>query len=192
MLPQNKEPKDLRPRAAVMAAVVVGLFIILAARLYHLQLVRGSELSAKSRENYVKELVEPADRGFILDHRGRVLAGNRPSFDIYITPAFCKRKEEVIARLAQHLNMSHEEEEQVLKAVRSTRRLERFRPYLVKLDVERDQLDVVEADLPNLEGVDMIPSPHRRYGPLQDTEANRPFGPMLAHVVGYMSEVSPK
>ncbi len=192
MLPPNKEPKELRPRAAVAAAIVVVLFIVLAARLYQLQLVRGWELSAKSRENYVKELVEPADRGFILDHRGRVLAGNRPSFDIYITPAFCKQKEEVIGRLAQHLNMSQEEAAQVLKAVRSMRRLERFRPYLVKLDVERDQLDVVEADLPNLEGVDMIPSPHRRYGPLQDTEANRPFGPMLAHVVGYMSEVSPK
>lgn len=191
LLQPNREPKDLRPRAAVMAVVAVGLFIVLIARLYHLQLVRGPELSAKGRENYIKELVEPADRGFILDHRGRVLAGNRPSFDIYITPAFCKHPADVIGRMAQHLDLSKEESDQVLRAVKGTKRLERFRPYLVKLDVGRDQLDVIEADLPNLEGVDMIPSPHRRYGPLQDTDANRPFGPMLAHVVGYMSEVSP-
>jgi penicillin-binding protein 2 len=191
LLPQSKEPKELRPRAAVMAIVATALFILLVARLYHLQLVRGDELSQKSRENYVKELVEPADRGFILDHRGRVLAGNRPSFDIYLTPAFCKHTHAVVGRLAQHLNLTPEEVETVLKAVKGARRLERFRPYLVKLDVDRDQLDVIEADLPQLEGVDMIPSPHRRYGPLQDPVQNAPFGPLIAHVVGYMSEVSP-
>lgn len=176
----NKEPKELRPRAAFMGVVVTLLFLLIVGRLYHLQLVRGEELSLKSRDNYVKELVEPADRGLIFDRRGRTLADNRPSFDVYLTPAFCRARDEVIGRLALILNLSQEELDAVNRNFDRARGLERFRPFLVKLDISRDQVDVVEADLSLLEGVDIIPSPHRDY----------PYGPLLAHVVGYLSEVS--
>lgn len=179
-LQQNKEPKDLRPRAAAMAVIATALFLLLVARLYHLQVVRGPELSAKGRENYIKELVEPAPRGLVLDHRGRIIADNRPSFDIYVTPAFCKHSADVIGRLSDHLNLSFDETAAVLKAIKTSKGLDRFRPYLVKLDITRDQLEVVESDLSQLEGVDVIPSAHRSYR----------YGDELAHVVGYMSEVS--
>jgi len=190
MIQQNREPRDLRPRAAISAVFAVLAFIIVLARLYHLQLVRGPEFAGRSRENYIKELIEPADRGVIVDRRGRTLAGNRPSFDIYVTPAFCPSPDEVVPRIAEHLGLTAAEEASVLKALKGIKRSEQFRPYLVKLDVDRDQLDRLQADLPMLPGVEMIPSPHRRYGPLAELEENRPFGSMLAHVVGYMSEVS--
>jgi penicillin-binding protein 2 len=179
-LQTNKEPKDLRPRAAVMAVVASALFLLLVARLYHLQIVRGDELSQTSRDNYEKEIVEPAARGLILDRRGRIIADNRPSFDIYVTPAFCKHTEDVIDRLSTLLGLTMEEEAHILKDVKASRGLDRFRPYLVKLDVTRDQLEMVEADSVQLEGVDVIPRGHRSYR----------YGEELAHVVGYMSEVS--
>lgn len=180
LTPNQREPKELRPRAAVAGVIATLFFLALVARLYHLQVVRGPELSRKSRENFVKELVEPADRGLILDHRRRRLAESRPSFDVYLTPAFARNVEEIIGRLTTHLDLTPEETDAALKTAKGSRRLERFRPFLVKRDITRDQLDVLEADMAQLEGVDMIPSPHRYY----------PYGSLLAHVVGYMSEVS--
>jgi penicillin-binding protein 2 len=195
ILPQGREPKELRSRAAVAAVAAALLFSVLGARLYWLQVVHGAEYAQKSRENFIKELVEPADRGLVLDRRGRIIADNRPSFDAYLTPGSCPRSElvdglcrktgDVLDRLAVHLALAPEDVDGVRKAIRAMRRskerqLELFRPYLVKMDITRDELDVVESDRAQLEGVDVIPSPHRHYR----------YGPMLAHVVGYMSEVS--
>lgn len=205
LLPPNREPKELRPRAGAAAIIASALFLLLGARLYHLQIGRGEELSRKSRENYKKELVEPAERGKILDHRGRVLADNRASFDIYLTPAFCKRLDDVLGRLALHLDLSEEEMLGIRKSLKRARGLERFKPQLVKLDISWNQLMVVKTDLPNLEGVDVIESPHRQYCPVRaagvaDAEAataaderdGRCDGELIAHVVGYMSQVSPQ
>lgn len=191
----RSEPKELRSRAGAAAVIAALMMLVLVARLYHLQLVRGDELSTRSRDNYVKELVEPADRGLVVDRRGRVLADNRPSFDVYITPGdclkserpegLCRKTEEVLDRLALRLDLTPEEVDSVKAAIRGMRRsresrLELFRPYLVKLDISRDELDVIQTERALLDSIDVIPSPHRNYR----------YGPMLAHVIGYMSEVS--
>lgn len=206
-----KEPKELRPRAGVAGLIAFGFFLLLGARLYYLQVGQGDELSRKSVENFKKVLVEPAERGRILDHRGRVLASNRPSFDVYLTPAFCKELDEVLARLALHLNLNEEEIEHVRRVITRSRGLDRFRAYLVKQDITWQQLMIVKADLANLEGVDIIDSPHREYcpvrrrpapvdgvrtasGPTDDIEAESGLlcdGELIAHVVGYLSEVTP-
>jgi penicillin-binding protein 2 len=164
-----------------MAVIAMLLFLVLIGRLYYVQLIRGEELSQKSRENFVKELVAPASRGLILDHRGRIIADNRASFDIYVTPAFCRHPEEVLDRLALHIGLTPEERDNALKGVKSSRGLDRFKPFLVKLDITREQHDVVQADLSQLECIDEIQSAHRNYL----------YGSDLAHVVGYLSEVSP-
>ena len=85
--------------------VVAGLLMLLAfgvllARLYVLQIVRGEEYADKSQENFVKELRKPASRGMIVDRHGTPLVDERPSYDVYLTPAFCKGCDEVISRLA--------------------------------------------------------------------------------------------
>lgn len=204
LLTPQREPKELRPRASIAGLVALTMFLLLTGRLYYLQVAQGDELSQKSRENFRKTLIEPAERGRILDHRGRVLADNRPSFDVYLTPAFCKRLDEVLERLTMHLSMDENELDHVRKALKKSRGLERFKPYLVKLDITWEQLMVVKADLANLEGVDIIDSPHREYCPVREPlgaealvaggaetdTAGRCEGELVAHVVGYLSEVT--
>lgn len=177
---QKRDAKDLRPRATAMAVAASLLLLGLIGRLYQLQIIRGEEFSQKSRENYIKELVEPSARGLILDRRGRLIADNRPSFDIYITPAACKHPAEILARLGNMLAMPPEKIDAVLQRVKAAHGYDKFKAELVDLDVTRDQLEEVEADLSQLEGVDVIPSAHRSYL----------YGEELSHVVGYMSEVS--
>ncbi len=190
LLQPNKEPRELKPRAAVMAVVAAGAFLVLLARLYDLQLIHGVELARKGRDNYVKTLVVPAPRGMILDRHGLLLASNRASFDVYVTPQFCQPARGILDKLATLIGLTAEEESAALAKIARARGLDRYQPILVKLDIGRDALDVLLANQAELDGVDMIPSPHRRYGPLADEEKNELFARMLAHVVGYMSEVT--
>jgi penicillin-binding protein 2 len=179
--------REIRPRAALGALVVVLSMLVLVVRLYQLQILRGEEYVNQSIANFRKSLFVPADRGQIKDRNGLTLVDNRPSFDVFLTPAFCKGKErdDVIAKLKDFLQLDAEDVERVKadyqKSWLSKDKLERFRPYLVELDIPRDQVDVLEAHKTEMSCVNLIPTPHRSY--------RAPSS--LGHVLGYMSEVTP-
>ena len=179
--------REIKPRAALGALIVVCAMLVLVVRLYQLQILRGEEYITQSISNYRKSLFVPADRGMIKDTKGRTLVDNRPSFDVFLTAAFCKGKErdEVFAKLTRYLQLTPEELERLKndyqKSWLSKDKLDRFRPYLVELDIPRDQVDTLEAHKTEMNCVDLIPSPHRNYRE----------GASLGHVLGYMSEVTP-
>src|SRR3974390_2611944 len=92
--------KEFRPRLAWATGIIAFPFLVLVARLYLLQIVRGDEYKEKADDNFVKELRQPADRGQVLDRNRRVLVDSRPSYDVTLTPAFCgKQCDDVITRL---------------------------------------------------------------------------------------------
>ena len=179
--------REIRPRAALGALVVVCSMLVLVVRLYQLQILRGEEYVNQSIANFRKSLFVPADRGQIKDRNGRTLVDNRPSFDVFMTPAFCKGKErdETIEKLRDFLKLENEDVERIKtdyqKSWLSKDKLERFKPFLVELDIPRDQVDVLEGHKTEMSCVNLIPTPHRSY--------RAPAA--LGHVLGYMSEVTP-
>jgi penicillin-binding protein 2 len=164
-----------------MAGIASFAFLVLLSRLYHLQILRGEEYKGRADENFVKELRVPADRGLILDRARKVLVDSRPSYDVVLIPWFCgKACDDVVARLAALLSLSFEEEQRVREHLATARGLVRFRPFTVKVDISRDELDVVEANRIELSGaVDVLPTPHRSYR----------HGVWASHLLGYMNEV---
>jgi penicillin-binding protein 2 len=185
----SDDMREIRPRVYRGAFIVVCALVVLLVRLFQLQISRGDDYAYQSINNYKKSLFVPADRGVIKDRHGAVLVDNRPSFDVFLTPAFCKGKEkaEVMAHLAQLLKLAPEDVEHMQheydRAMNSKDKLERFRPYLVSLDIPRDFVDVLEAHRQELSCVDLIPTPHRNYNPA--------IAAGLGHILGYMSEVTP-
>ncbi len=167
-----------------MAGLAGIAFLVLLSRLYHLQILRGEEYRVRAEENFVKELRVPADRGLLLDRNRKVLVDSRPSYDVVLIPYFCgKGCDEVVSRLATMLSFSFDEEERVREHLRTARGLVRFRPFTVKVDISRDELDVVEANRIELSGaVDVLPTPHRSYR----------HGVWASHLLGYMNEVGPE
>ena len=180
--------REIRPRTALGALIVVCAMLLLVIRLYQLQILRGEIYAVQSVANFRKTLFVPADRGVIRDRKGRTLVENRPSFDVFLTPAFCKGKErdEVLEKLAAYLRLGPEDVERIKgdyqKSWFSRDKLERFKPFLVLLDIPRDQVDVLEAHKTEMSCVNLIPTPHRQYHAPQS----------LSHVLGYMSEVTPE
>jgi len=55
---------------------------VLAVSLYRVQVVESAEFNKQSENQSVRRMLVPGARGRILDRRGRLLAGNRPSYCI--------------------------------------------------------------------------------------------------------------
>lgn len=177
---REREGRELRGRIGWLGFAAAIGFMILAGRLWYLQIRKGEEYLGKSEGNFVKELRVPSDRGMILDRKGQILVDNRPSYDVYLTPAFCQDCDDVIGQLASLLQLEEEDLQRVVDGVKGAHGLARFQPVVVKVDLERDDLDVMEAHKDRLPGVDIVPAPHRNYR----------RGSLGAHVLGYLGEVS--
>jgi penicillin-binding protein 2 len=174
--------KDFKPRLFWATGVLLLSFLVLLGRLYQLQILRGDEYKEKADDNFVKEIRQPADRGQVLDRNRRVLVDSRPSYDVTLTPYFCgKQCDDVLSRLATMLSLSQDELERAAAQLKAAKKLERFRPFTVKIDVGRDALDLYLANQMDLLGVDVVATPHRNYR----------YGTLGGHLIGYMNEAGP-
>jgi len=182
-LGQDSPGRDLKSRYfAVGGAMIFGLFV-LVVQTYRLEITRYEEFAAKSEANFVKDVRLRADRGTIRDANGEILVDQRPSFDLFVTPAFCDRcNAEVLPRLAAYLKQSGGELD-VTAAQALIARGHRDAPFVpvpVKIDLLRDEVDVLSAHARELPGVEWVAVPHRNYH----------TGTVLSHLLGYMNEIT--
>jgi penicillin-binding protein 2 len=178
----NSTPgRDLKRHFLWLGLAFVGGLFLLAMQLYRLQIIRGEEYAAKSVANFVKEVRLRADRGVIKDVRGTILVDSRPSFDAFITPHFCTDCSTLVTpKLALLLGWDAETRQKVDDQVRAARRNAPFQPIPVRIDLTRDELDRLNARRDILDGVEVVPVPHRNYR----------TGTVLSHVLGYMNEIN--
>ncbi len=177
----SRQPKELRSRVFVLGGFFLAGLLVLAINLYRLMVVRYEEFLALSVDNEFKDVRIRAPRGLIRDRRGEVLVDARPSLDVFVTPAFCiKCKEDVIPQLQSLLSWDDEQTQHVTELIKSARGPQRYQQIVVQVDLTRDQFDLLSAHQYQLPGVDLEPVPHRHYR----------SGAALAHVLGYMNEVT--
>jgi len=97
-------------RLIILGILMFSLFATLLSRLFYLQVMEGDEYRSAAVNNTVREVVEPAVRGLILDQAGRPLVSNRTSIVVTIDRQELKQQakdgDEVIARLAKILDMA--------------------------------------------------------------------------------------
>ncbi|RKH67581.1 penicillin-binding protein 2 [Corallococcus aberystwythensis] len=181
VLGNNAPGRDLRMRYMWLGLVMLSGIGALALQLYRLQVIRYDEYTARSVANFVKETRILADRGMIKDATGQLLVQNRPSFDVFVTPAFCQRCDvEVLPRLGQRLGWDETALKKAADDVKAGRAKAPFRPVPMRVDLSRDELDVLSAQGRDMPGVDVVVVPHRAYR----------AGTVLSHVLGYMNEIS--
>ena len=178
MLSVRREVGEFRKRYKWMALVAAIFFLVIFGRMVQLQLVQGDQWQDEALENITRTISLPATRGVLRDHRGRIIAGNRPSVSVYITPS--ELSDEDFRLLAELMDFD-EEERRSLRArladvseMRRTHQIEFFR------DITRDQLAALETHGADLRAVDVIARPMRTY----------PYGSLAAHAIGYLNEVS--
>ena len=172
--------KEYSNRFPFFVGAVVVVFCILAFRLAYLQLSHGGRYVNLSEDNFIQERVLLPLRGQIKDVEGRTLASNRPAYNVHVTPAFVKNLEDTLLRLEGYLNLSSEEIGNLQHQFETIRGLRRFRELLVKTDISRPQLAVLESHKLDLPGVSVRPGPRREY----------PETYLTSNIVGYVSRIN--
>ncbi len=169
----------LKKRLLPMMCVISAVFVVLLGRLMILQLIDGEEYNRLSSINSIRLQDIPAPRGVIYDRNGRLLVDNRPAFNLTITPKDAGDVKAVLTRLSNYSVLPPEVLQDKWEASRNA---PSFKPILLKQDIGRDLLAVVEARRYALPGVSVAVQPVRHYL----------FPKLAAHLLGYLGEISSK
>ena len=167
----------LRRRIALCSAVVVLGVLLLALRLWDLQVIRGEQMAALSENNRIRLRRVPATRGRVVDRNGKVLIDSQASFDAVIVPEDAHDLPAAVEMLAQFLHQSAGETHATLDRAAGR---PPFQEVLVKRNLDFDQVAALETHQLELPGVSLRITPSRNY----------PYGPVLAHVLGYVGEAT--
>ena len=163
-------------RLTVLLAVIGGLFVVLALRLWQIQVVQGEYFLRLSEENRLRISSLPAPRGLIKDRRGRPLTFNRPAFTVSLLPTEIRHPAQVIPQVAAKLGMSPAEVTARLDAARDRP----FEPVRLRRNVPKEVIAAIEEDRMDLPGVLVQVEPVRQY----------PYGTLAAHMLGYLGEIN--
>jgi penicillin-binding protein 2 len=168
------------------------VWLVLLARLFQLQLLESEDHRAIARENVVRRITLATTRGIIRDRNGRVLAANRPSYNVYVVPSRLDMAN-VWPKLAGYLGIGLDErsrlEQYLLALAASENKARSNQQILLKEDVSRDAVaalatheDELVTRTPSgtaLSAVQVVAVPVRYY----------PYDGLGAHLLGYMAEV---
>lgn len=168
--------EDFKDRYKYFFAFAAISFFMILIYLWYLQVIKGSEYRLMSKNNCIRIRENPAARGMILDRKGRLLADNRPSFEVYLVPEDLKENPEVLVRAGQMLNMNPAEIREKLQA---QKKRTPFRPVKIKSDIEWNELARLETNRVHLPGLFVDVRPRRTYV----------YGPLASHLIGYIGEV---
>lgn len=167
----------------MLAAVCLAVLLVLAGRLWMLQLTQWGSFVRQAAGNRTSITYAPAPRGLILDRKGKVLAANRPVWNVSIVPArFPTREDEaekVIVRLAGILQVPTPQLRPKMDAAR--KQLGRESVLLDdELGADVDFRQVAQIEEQALPGVIITESAVRTY----------PHGELAAHVLGYARSIT--
>lgn len=153
------------------------VLVVMMLRLLHLQIIKGEEMRKLSEQNRIRIQKIYAPRGTIFDRKGRILAETRPSFNLYIVPQEIRDFNQTVDGLAEILNIDRQE---IVEKLALSRNMPPSFPVKIKSDLTFDEVSKVEANRIFLPGVMIEIEPKRYY----------PYGEALAHIIGYVSEIS--
>jgi penicillin-binding protein 2 len=172
----TQKMEDFQGRYKYLVVFVGLAFLSIFIRLWSLQVIKGSELRHLSENNRIRIIENPADRGMLFDCKGRVLAHNRPSFEVYLVPEDVKANPEVLIKVGEMLNITPEEIEEKIQA---QKRRAPFRPVKIKSDIHWNELALLESNRVFLPGLIVDVRPRRAYD----------YGDLASHLIGYLGEV---
>ena len=183
--PNAVEPYRLTPKLAlrvgILGMLALAVFATLFLRLWSLQVLNGEQLLRASQNNQRRDIRVQAPRGPILDRNGKVLVTNVPGRAVQIWSSDLPKRRGVrlreIRALARVLDLPAN---QIGAAIRRHRH-DPLTPIRIKDSASRAQVFYLEERAEDFPGVQIVPA-YLRYYPNRE---------LAAHVLGYVSEISP-
>ncbi|NJR64971.1 MAG: penicillin-binding protein 2 [Leptolyngbyaceae cyanobacterium CRU_2_3] len=162
----------------VLLVITVALLGGIGSRLAYLQIAQGDRNRQLADNNRIRLIPRQPERGKILDRKGRILAGSRLSYAVFLWPIANPQAKwsSILPRLAEVLNIPLKNVEERLKQAGYGS------PELVRIarGLSPAQVTALAEFSQELEGVQVEAEAVRNY----------PYGDLAAHVLGYTGEMN--
>jgi len=174
---QSRAIPRIEPRLAILSAFIALVLAVVTVRLYYLQIIRHKEFVELADRNRIRIHRQPALRGLVFDVHHRPLVDTRPSFDAVMVPEDVRNAKQTVARLESLLGQDNISAK--LSQAEDDGRPP-FDPVTVEEHLGWQQVVSLETHQLQLPGVSLEVMPERHYI----------YGPMAAHLLGYVGEVA--
>ena len=168
----------LEARLRLFSGLILLVFLILAGRLWHLQILQGETYSRLADGNRLRLVQLTAPRGLIYDRWGQLLVTNRPSFTVSVIPEGLVDADAVCDRLGAILEMDPEEIKEMIDRWGTVP----HEPVRIRRDVDAKAVVCIEEHRLELPGVIVEETPMRDYL----------YGEFGGHIFGYLAMISPE
>jgi len=177
----NEYTQNVGMRMIVIQVVAFILLALLGVRLYFLQIVQGDYWSERAENQRIRLIPIPAPRGAILDRNGKILVDSRPTYNVVLSNEPLKQIDvsERVPAYSKGLNL---ETDFVVERLDLIKKQNEFEAMVLKESATMQDIAWVESHSLEYPELRIELQPQRFY----------PHGTMLAHVLGYVGEISPK
>lgn len=173
----GRDEKVSQIRLTAVQYIILAVFLILAYRLWQLQVIRQDFYASEAEKNRVRNVPILAPRGKIYDREGRLIVDNYPSFTALLLRDQSRDLNHDAELIAQGLHMNADE---IRTRVRKYQGMPQYQPIFLKEDITPDELAFIEAHRNELPELDTIMAYRRLY----------PRNGFMAHAIGYVGEVT--
>ncbi|MGM0633221.1 MAG: penicillin-binding protein 2 [Pseudomonadota bacterium] len=176
---QKQEVAVFRRRLLVAALLMLLMLLGLLVWMINIQLFNHDYYSSRSDGNRLHSQYVAPTRGLIYDRQGRLLADNRPNFNLTVIPEQAgENLEPSLERLREIITLSDEDIEQFRQ--RRGRRSVPYSSVPVRFRLSEEEIARVAINQHRLPGFAVEAQLLRHY----------PFGNTIAHALGYVAEIS--
>jgi len=166
----------LQRRAAAFRWVLALIFGVLGGAFFRTQVLQHERYRLRSESNRLRALPLAAPRGVVLDRNGLVIADNVPGYAVKLLAPGTDSLRAVLGRMGRLVRLDSADVEQVVRRFRAGP----YQPALVFNSMSFDVISRLEEHRVELPGLVIQTEPRRFY----------PAGRAVAHVIGYVGEVS--
>ena len=170
----NKDRSAFTRRALLIGAAQLGVFGAIGAKLYNLQVAQHGKYALLAQQNSISERLVAPERGLITDRFGVILAGNQQHWRALFMQALAPDPQAVLENFYRLVSLSDDEKARVTADLADR---PGYIPVLLKDYLDWPDMAAIEVNTPDLPGVIVEVGSSRVY----------PFGPGLAHALGYVA-----
>ncbi len=150
---------------------------MLGARLFYLQITSNEHYTTLSQENRVRIVPTPPTRGLIYDRNLKLIANNKPSYQIEITPVQVDDIEQAVSDISQFI---HLEEHHLKKFYDDVNRNHAFESIPLKINLSDDEVARFAVNRHRFPGVEITARANRYY----------PLAGVSSHALGYVGRIN--
>jgi len=179
---QNMEVSFDSKNLKIIKKLFFFVLLIFILQVFYLQILKGSEYSKISENNYKRVVAVKSLRGIFYDRNQIQIIFNVPIFDLVIIPNdFYKNSNNLDEKISELSIITEKSESEIKEKLKKANSLS-YQPFLIIENIEKDRALIIEEQIKKLDGVSLEKNSIRNYVD----------GKYISNVVGYSGRISEK